>query len=165
MTVSRGFLALPFSQIFCTNISWIFLTVKHRQHRINLERNSMYCFFSYANKFGELNHTATAIPFIYFFSGNCAASAPISTFMCLVCERFIYSQDRSTYFLQQKRQTYRGNIYFAGNWDWCPDIPFLGIFVSNFRHFAFAVHSGTESLGSFIIARNCPFKGVGINDM
>jgi hypothetical protein len=27
-----------------------------------------------------------------------------------VCERFIYSQDRSTYFLQQKKQTHRGNI-------------------------------------------------------
>ncbi len=27
-----------------------------------------------------------------------------------VCERFIYSQDRSTYFLQQKIQTHRGNI-------------------------------------------------------
>jgi hypothetical protein len=27
-----------------------------------------------------------------------------------VCERFIYSQDRSTYFLQQKRQTHRENI-------------------------------------------------------
>ncbi len=30
-----------------------------------------------------------------------------------VCERFIYSQDRSTYFLQQKRQIQRGNIKFA----------------------------------------------------
>jgi hypothetical protein len=27
-----------------------------------------------------------------------------------VCERFIYSQDRSTYFLHQKRQTHCGNI-------------------------------------------------------
>ncbi len=29
------------------------------------------------------HHTAAAIPFIYSFSGNSAASAPISTFMCL----------------------------------------------------------------------------------
>ncbi len=28
-------------------------------------------------------HTATATPFIYSFFGNCATSAPISTFMCL----------------------------------------------------------------------------------
>ncbi len=27
-----------------------------------------------------------------------------------VCERFIYSQDRPTYFLQQKRQNHHGNI-------------------------------------------------------
>ena len=30
-----------------------------------------------------------------------------------VCERFIYSQDRSTYFLQQKRQLHHGNTLFA----------------------------------------------------
>ncbi len=28
----------------------------------------------------------------------------------------------------------------CGNWDWDPDIPFLGIFVSKFRYFVFAVH-------------------------
>ncbi len=67
-----------------------------------------------------------------------------------VCERFIYSQDRSTWFLQQNRQTHHGNIciirsqtHECGNWDWGPDIPFLGIFVSNFRHFVFAVWPGT----------------------
>ncbi len=71
-----------------------------------------------------------------------------SPYSC-VCERFIYSQDRSTYFLQQKRQTHRGYILYCiirsqthecGNWDWGPDIPFLGVFVSNFRHFVFAVY-------------------------
>jgi hypothetical protein len=38
---------------------------------------------------------------IYVFPEKklCAATVPISSFMCLcLCERFIYSQDRSTYF-------------------------------------------------------------------
>jgi hypothetical protein len=43
--------------------------------------------FSTMTEMGDAVHyyacTATAIPFIYFFSGSCAASAPISTFMCL----------------------------------------------------------------------------------
>jgi hypothetical protein len=39
-----------------------------------------------------------------------------------VCEQFIYSQDRSTYFLQQKRQLHLGTIirsqtHECGNWD------------------------------------------------
>jgi hypothetical protein len=33
----------------------------------------------------------------------------------------------------------RSQTHECGNWDWGPDIPFLGIFVSNFRHFVFAV--------------------------
>ncbi len=40
------------------------------QHSLGSERNHSV-------------HTATTIPFIYSFSGNSAASAPISTFMCL----------------------------------------------------------------------------------
>jgi hypothetical protein len=52
--------------------------------------------------------TATAIPFMFPFLGI-ARPQPQFPHSC-VCERFIYYQDRSTYFLQQKRQTHRGNI-------------------------------------------------------
>ncbi len=63
-----------------------------------------------------------------------------------VCERFIYSQDRSTYIFPPAEKAdpswkyiIRSQTHEFGNWDWGPDIPFLGIFVSNFRHFVFAV--------------------------
>jgi hypothetical protein len=87
--------------------------------------------------------TATAIPNIYSFSGNSAASAPISTFMCLWA---IYIFQGSVYIFPSAEQAdpsweyiIRSQTHECGNWDWGPDIPFLGIFVSNFRHFVFAV--------------------------
>ncbi len=89
-------------------------------------------------------YTATAIPFIYSFSGNSAASAPISTFMCLWA---IYIFAGSVYIFPPAVQADPSWEYIihsqkheCGNWDWRPDIPVLGIFVSNFRHFVFAVH-------------------------
>ncbi len=64
------------------------------------------------------------------------------------CEQFIYFQDRFTYILQQNRQIYRGNIHInrsqtpeCGNWNCGRAIPFLAIFVSNFRYWFFAVHT------------------------
>ncbi len=88
--------------------------------------------------------TATAIPFIYSFSENSTASAQFPH--SCVCERFIYSQDRSTYIFPPAEKAgpsweyiIRSQTHECGNWGWGPDIPFLGIFVSNFRHFVFAV--------------------------
>ncbi len=84
-------------------------------------------------------HTATAIPFIYSFPGNCAASAPVSPFMCLWA---IYIFPGSVHIFPPAKKT--DPSWECGNWDWGPDIPFLGIFVSNFRHFVFAVHLQTS---------------------
>ncbi len=84
-----------------------------------------------------------AIPFIYSFSGNCAASAPISTLMCLWA---IYIFPGSVHIFPPAEKVdpswkylINSQTHECGNWDWGPDIPFLGIFVSNFRHFVFAV--------------------------
>ncbi len=89
-------------------------------------------------------YTATAIPFIYSFSGNSAASASISTFMCLWA---IYIFTGSVYIFPTAEQAdslweyiIRSLTHECGNWDWGPDIPFLRIFVSNFRHFVFVVY-------------------------
>ncbi len=87
--------------------------------------------------------TATAIPFINSYSGNCAASAPISTFMCL-WEIYIFPGSVHIFSPAEKADPsweylIRSQTHECGNWDWDPNVPFLGIFVSNFRHFVFAV--------------------------
>ncbi len=62
-----------------------------------------------------------------------------------VCDEYIYSQDRSTFSCRRIGRPIVGIYqllrYECGNWDWGRAIPFLGIFVSNFRYCVFAVYS------------------------
>ncbi len=68
--------------------------------------------------------TATAIPFIYSFFGNCAASAPISTFVWLW---WIYIFPGSVHIFPPAEKAdpwweyiIRTQTHECGNWDWDP---------------------------------------------
>ncbi len=94
-------------------------------------------------------HIATAFPFIYSFSGNSATSAPIPTFICLWAI-YIFPGSVHIFHPAEKAEPMWEYIILSqthkcGNWDWDPDIPFLGMFFSNFRHFVFAVQTFTNN--------------------
>jgi hypothetical protein len=97
-------------------------------------------------------YTATKIPLIYSFSGNSAASATISTFMCLwaidIVPGSVYIFPPAEYADRSREYINHSQTYECGKWDWDPDIPFLGIFVSKFLHFAFAEWLHLQVLGS-----------------
>ncbi len=67
----------------------------------------------------------------------------VPNFYIHMCERFVYSHDRSANAIQQNRQTDRGNIHIncsqiheCRNWKRGRAVSFMGIFVSNFRYSA-----------------------------
>ncbi len=100
---------------------------------------------SQAGSWSRRSHTATKIPFMYSFSGNSAASAPISTFICLWAT---YIDPRAIFIYISSCRIGRPivGIYksLTDAWMWKlelrpRDIPILGIFVSTFRYFVFAM--------------------------
>ncbi len=81
------------------------------------------------------NYTARKVPLMYSFSGNCAASVPISNFYCtFMCLWAIYLFQGLVHIFHAAEQTNR----------LCN--PFLGIFVSNFWYWFFAVYTKNESI-------------------
>ncbi len=94
---------------------------------------------------------------LWSFSGNCAASAAIytNTHSC-VCDRFIYSQDRSTYNSSSRKGRHIVGIYnsLTDTWMWKlglrPRYSFSGNISFKFSAFVFAVWSCPETSLLFI---------------
>ncbi len=59
------------------------------------------------------DYTLKKIPFMYSFFWELRGLCPNFYPYSCVCEQFIYSQDRSTYFLPQNRQIDCGNVQIA----------------------------------------------------
>jgi hypothetical protein len=89
----------------------------------------------------------TAKKFRFMYSQKMICALPQSQFPhSCVCERFIYSQDRSTYFFAAEYADRSGEYinrtqkHECKNWDYGRAVHFLGIYVSNFRYSIFAVN-------------------------
>ncbi len=83
-----------------------------RCHRDDASYNSWFCILQHLHQKVEYHITDGALQWkshLYIPFLGIAQPQPQFPHSC-VCERFIYSQDRSTYFLQQNRQTDGGNI-------------------------------------------------------
>ncbi len=93
-----------------------------------------------------LSHTAKKFGFMFFQKRNCAASVLISAFMCLWPIYTVHIFPHSVHLFSCSRvgRPIRGiyeslTVTWIQDWDFSSAVPFLGIFVSNFRYCVFAV--------------------------
>ncbi len=91
-------------------------------------------------------YTASKIPFKYSLKRNCAASVLVSIFMFLwaiyIFPGLVHIFSCSRIGRRIVGYINRSQAQECGNWDWGRAIPFLGIFVSNFRYCVLAVKRG-----------------------
>ncbi len=100
---------------------------------------------NYKHSLFELTHCNENPIYVFPEQELCAASVPISTFMCLwgiyifqlsVCLFCCRKICGPILGIKNRSQTHE-----CRNWDWGRAIPFLGIYVSNFRYCVFALHN------------------------
>ncbi len=110
----------------------------------------------------NLVHTATKIPLMFPFLG---IARPSPNFHIHVSVSDLYCPRIGLHISSSKIGRPMVGIYSinhsqtheCGNWDWDPDIPFLGIFVSKFRYFVFAV----QLLTSYLCVMQLSFQLLG----
>ncbi len=97
-------------------------------------------------------HTATKIPFMYSQKRNCAPQSNVHIHVS-VSDSYIFpgsvhifSCSRIGRRIVGIQYINRSQTHECGNFDWGRAIPFLWIFVSNFRYCVFAVHATKQEL-------------------
>ncbi len=161
----KNALHLKEKQFWSSNV-WIYKSPDVHGIRFGFAKKPVKTLVFSNRSYLSVLYTATAIPFMYSFSGKCAASVPISTFMCLWA---IYILPGSVHIFPPAEKAdpsweyiIRSQTNECANWDWGLDIPFLGIF---FKFSAFRLCSvgnrrgGTDQI--ILRVRRRPGGGMG----